>query len=235
MIVLKYFLVKKIIFIWIQMFLLLTAFSQTSEKGGTENGVNASVTGNETGITYYPYDLVLLHADALKMYARSNGFNTEYAFIINMGMRSGLKRFFIVNLRYMCVENSGLVTHGRGDEKIYTGTRQYSNREGSNCTSLGKYKVGKAYQGFFGLAFALDGLEPSNNRAKDRKIVLHSMHCIPETPGENPICLSEGCPAVSDAFLPEIKKIIDHADRPVLLYIYDSTNPGIPVAKADKN
>jgi len=189
----------------------------------------------ENGIVYYPFERVLLHADALKMYAMTKGYDTGYAFIINMGMKSSTKRFFIVNLRSMCVEKSGLVAHGKGDEKVYSGNRQYSNREGSNCTSLGKYKIGKSYNGFFGLAYKLDGLEWSNSKAKERNIVLHSMHCIPETPGDFPICLSEGCPAVSDSFLPEIKRIIDLADRPVLLYIYDSTNPGIPVAKADKN
>ncbi len=203
----------------------LTGFSQLYEKGGNANNVNTVGVVNESGIAFYPYERVMLHAGALKMYAKSNGFNTRYAFIINMGMRSNTKRFFIVNLRSMCVEKTGLVTHGKGDEKEYTGVRQYSNREGSNCTSLGKYAIGKSYQGFFGMAYVLQGLEPSNSRAKDRKIVLHAMHCVPENPGEYPICLSEGCPAVADAFLPEITKVLDATNKPVLLYIYDSTKP----------
>ena len=214
------------------MALVLTAFTQSPEKGGRENSVISGKVKSESGISYYPYERVLLRADALKMYAKSNGYNTKYAFIINMGMKSNTKRFFIINLASMCVEKTGLVAHGKGDEKVYSGNRQYSNKEGSNCTSLGKYAVGKSYHGFFGLTFLLDGLEPSNSRAKDRKIVLHSMHCIPETPGDKPICLSEGCPAVSDSFLPEIERIISNTKKPVLLYIYDSTNPGISVAKA---
>ena len=216
------------------LFLLIpvaACFSQSVEKGGVENNRNTVGVMNESGISYYPYDRLLLHAGALKMYARSNGYDTKFAFIINMGMRSNTKRFFIVNLKKMCVEKAGLVTHGKGDEKEYSGKRQYSNLEGSNCTSLGKYLVGKSYQGFFGEAFLLEGLESSNSRAKDRKIVLHSMHCVPENGGENSICLSEGCPAVADAFLPEIKKILDQADRQVLLYIYDSTSPQPAKAK----
>jgi len=216
---------KKFFSTSVLLIIAFTGFSQSIEKGGPENSLNTVGVMNESGVGYYPYERVLLHADALKMYAKSNGFDTRYAFIINMGMRSNTKRFFIVNLRSMCVESSGLVTHGKGDEKEYTGNRQYSNREGSNCTSLGKYAVGKSYLGFFGEAFLLEGLEPSNSRAKDRKIVLHAMHCVPENPGEFPICLSEGCPAVADAFLPEIKKILEGSNRQVLLYIYDSTNP----------
>jgi L,D-transpeptidase catalytic domain len=217
---------KLILFSWILVITYSAAFSQPREKGGSNNLSNAVAPMHESGISYYPYERVLLRADALKMYAKSNGYNTKYAFIINMGMRSNVKRFFIVNLKSMCIERSGLVAHGKGDEKKYSAQRQYSNKEGSNCTSLGKYKIGKSYNGFFGLAYKLEGLEKTNSSAKDRNIVLHAMHCIPETPTENPLCVSEGCPAVADGFLPEIKKIIDHTNRPVLLLIYDSTVPG---------
>lgn len=208
--------------------LMSVSFAQT-EKGGKENGSGAIGIVKESGVSYYPYERVLFRADALKMYARSNGFDTVYAFIINMGMRSNTQRFFIVNLKSMCVEKAGLVTHGQGDEKDYSGERQYSNKEGSKCTSLGKYAVGKSYQGFFGMAFKMEGLETSNSHAKGRKIVLHAMHCVPDHNVDFPICLSEGCPAVADAFLPEIKKIIDNAHRSVLLFIYDSNV--LPVAK----
>ncbi len=216
---------KQILFAWVLVISFHSAFSQPREKGGNSNEKNVFSPVKEYGIAYYPFERVLLHADALKMYAMSNGYDTAYAFIINMGMKSSARRFFIVNLRSMCVEKSGLVAHGKGDEKVYSGNRQYSNRQGSNCTSLGKYKIGKSYTGFFGLAFKLHGLESSNSKANERNIVLHSMHCIPETPGDKPICLSEGCPAVSDSFLPEIERIISNAKQPVLLYIYDSTVP----------
>ena len=219
---------KQLICLWILVISIFPVFSQPREKGGNTNARNLVAPMTEKGISYYPFERVIRHADALKLYAKSNGYDTEYAFIINMGMRSNTKRFFIVNLESMCVEKSGLVAHGKGDEKSYTGNRQYSNDAGSNCTSLGKYRIGKSYNGFFGLAYKMYGLDKSNNKARDRNIVLHSMHCIPEFPGDRPICVSEGCPAVADSFLPEIKKIIDHAKRPVLLWIYDSTVPGFP-------
>jgi hypothetical protein len=229
------FRVQHIFFISLLLFSSLSVFSQSYEKGGTINSKDNLALIAESGISYYPYERVLLRADALKMYAKSNGYDRKYAFIINMGMRSNTKRFFIVNLRSMCIENTGLVAHGKGDELIYTGNRQYSNEEGSNCTSLGKYKIGKSYQGFFGLAFRMEGLEASNSNAIDRKIVLHAMHCIPELPDEErPICLSEGCPAVSDQFLLEIKQIIDQSAKPILLMIYDSTIPAAPLSVAKK-
>jgi hypothetical protein len=80
----------------------------------------------------------------------------------------------------------------------------------------------------------MEGLESSNSNAVDRKIVLHAMHCIPDIPGDRPICLSEGCPAVSDQFLLIIKQIIDESKKPILLMIYDSTIPATPLIVAKK-
>ena len=114
--------VQHIFFSFFLLFSHLPVFSQPFEKGGTINRKDNLAPITESGICYYPFERVLLQADALKMYAKSNGFDTRYAFIVNMGMRSNTKRFFIVNLRSMCVENAGLVTHGKGDEKEYTGT-----------------------------------------------------------------------------------------------------------------
>ncbi len=205
---------------------MLSATAQY-EKGGNDNNKTVGTSVPESGLTFYPYERVLLRAEALKMYAKSNGYNTRYAFIINMGMKSNTKRFFIVNLAAMCIESTGLVAHGKGDEARYSGIRQYSNKEGSNCTSLGKYTVGKSYNGFFGLAYQLEGLEKTNNNSISRKIVLHSMHCIPEIPDDKPICVSEGCPAVADQYLAEVVRIVDRAKKPVLLLIYDSTVPPV--------
>jgi hypothetical protein len=226
----------QILFTSLLLVFAVAGIAQPYEKGGKINGKVNLTPLTETGLSYYPYERVLLRADALKMYAKSNGYDRKYAFIINMGMLSNTKRFFIVNLKSMCVESSGLVAHGKGDGLKFTGGRQYSNEEGSNCTSLGKYKIGNSYLGFFGLAFKLDGLEASNDNAMDRKIVLHSMHCIPESPGDKPICVSEGCPAVSDQFLLQIKEIIEQSKKPILLLIYDSTIPGssIPFSATKK-
>jgi len=225
-----------ILFISLFLAYSLAGIAQPYEKGGKINGKITLTPIKESGLSYYPYERVLLRAGALKMYAKSNGYDRKYAFIINMGMRSNTKRFFIVNLKSMCVESSGLVAHGKGDGLKFNGGRQYSNDEGSNCTSLGKYKIGSSYQGFFGLAFKLDGLEASNSNAMDRNIVLHSMHCIPESPGDKPICVSEGCPAVSDQFLLQIQDIIEQSKKPILLLIYDSTVPGssIPFSTTSK-
>jgi hypothetical protein len=52
--------------------------------------------------------------------------------------------------------------------------------------------------------------------------VLHSYSGVPD--GEvdpAPICQSDGCPMVSQAFLQKLGNIIDHSSKPILLYIFD--------------
>ena len=151
---------------------------------------------------------------AAKKFAIANKFNTQFCFLIDMSVSSGRKRFFIYDLQKNSILASGLVTNGRRG--------MYSNEIGSNCTSQGKYKVGKPYKGTFGLAYKLYGLESTNSNAYARFVVLHSMICVPEFEiGALPICESNGCPTVSPGFLKTLAKYIDASSKPVLLWIYE--------------
>lgn len=156
----------------------------------------------------------------LKSFADAHHFNTTRCFLIDMKITSGQKRFFVFNLLKDSIENSGLVTHGTGSDK---GTAElfFSNTPNSNCTSVGKYKIGKPYMGKFGLAYKLYGLDETNSNAFERFVVLHAHSCVPnEAVAPLSICESWGCPTIAPAFLAELKAIIDQSSRPVLLWIY---------------
>lgn len=175
----------------------------------------------DIGITHYSASQLILYAQVLKQYAKKNGFDTSYAFLANMGMLSNRKRFFVVNLATMEIEQAGLVAHGRGQgPSIYD--KQYSNQSGSRCTSLGRYKISGKYRGGYGESYRMAGLDSSNKNAYSRNIVLHSMTCIPDLDGIMPACVSDGCPAVSTNFLTSLRKIIDTRKKPVLLWVFDS-------------
>ncbi len=175
----------------------------------------------EVGLNYFETGQLRLYAYMLKKYAVAHHFDTAYAFIANMGMLSNRKRFFVINLKTMEVEQSGLVSHGRGPGmSIYD--RNYSNDPDSKCTSLGRYKVSASYRGTFGLSYRIMGLDSTNSNAQKRRIVLHSMHCIPDLESIMPACVSEGCPAVSEHFFSSIRKLIDTRRKPMLLWIIDS-------------
>jgi hypothetical protein len=179
-------------------------------------------TEPEAGLDAYSSDLMEARIQDLADFANENDYSTEYAFMINLGLKSGKKRFFLVDLRTGTIVNSGLVAHGRGKEK-FTLNKHYSNVSGSSCSSLGLYKVGSVYNGGFGKSFRLIGLQKTNSNALSRAIVLHAMNCIPNEEIDYPICQSEGCPSLSPDFLESISPVIKKSMKPMLLWIFDPT------------
>lgn len=164
---------------------------------------------------------VLRAADSLKSYTVANKYNSRVGFLLDMSVASGKNRLFVTDLEKDSIISAGLVTHGRCNQNWLSG-RKYSNVVGSGCTSLGRYRIGNAYQGRFGLAYKLHGLDTTNNNAFKRYVVLHAHECVPDNETHPlPLCQSDGCPTVSPAFLQELKAIIDTASQPVILWIYE--------------
>ena len=175
-----------------------------------------AITGNNRLL-----ETLKMEAKRMIPFAKANQYNTDLCFLINMHIASGSNRFFVYDLRKDSVLDAGLVTHGRCNKNWLTG-RRYGNEPGCGCTSLGKYRIGASYQGRFGLAYKLHGLDSTNSNAYKRFVVLHSHDCVPE--GEvypYPICQSDGCPTVSPAFLKKLSTIIDASPKPILLCIAD--------------
>lgn len=96
-----------------------------------------------------------------------------------------------------------LVTHGRGSDPGHTGLLQrFSNEPGSLASSDGGYLVGDVYYGKYGRSLRLKGLDPTNDNAEARAIVVHTAWYA--EPGvvaqQGRLGRSEGCfafPAVS--------------------------------------
>ena len=140
-------------------------------------------------------------ARLLLAYARQHGYNTHTCFLVDMSIEPGKKRFFVYDLQKDSVIDSGLVSHGACNSKGLV-VRQYGNSMGCGCTSQGKYKIGTAYKGKYGLAYKLHGLDATNNNAFKRLIVMHAHYCVPnEEVSPEPICQSDGCPMVSETLL----------------------------------
>lgn len=156
-------------------------------------------------------------------FTKDKGYNTRIAFLLDMNIPSGSPRFFVYDLQADSIRMSGLVTHGSCNE-WWLSKIKYSNVVGSGCTSLGKYKIGQSYQGRFGLAWKLHGLDARNSNAFKRYVVLHGHECVPETASDEDICQSLGCPTIAPSFLQSIKPVINHSNKPVLLWIYDSSH-----------
>lgn len=156
---------------------------------------------------------------ALKKYAIKHNFDTTYAFVIDMSMPSGYKRFFVYHFLADTVINSGMVAHGSCNT-TYLEKAKFNNTNGCGCSAYGMYKIDYSYFGNYGKAYKLRGLENSNNNAFDRNIVLHSYSCVPNNETyPSPICNSLGCPMVSVDYFNVLDIYIKNAQNPILLSI----------------
>jgi hypothetical protein len=100
-----------------------------------------------------------------------------------------------------------LVAHGCGSDPEHTGWLQsFSNRPDSEATSQGHYLTGDYYVGEHGHSMRLQGLDPTNSNAAERRIVVHSAWYVgTEVLRERgKLGRSEGCFAVSRNDLPRV-------------------------------
>lgn len=163
---------------------------------------------------------LLEKATSLQAFAKNKSYNSNLCFLVDMSIESGKNRFFVYDLKKDSIILSNLVAHGSCDDG-FSSEASFSNKVNSGCSSLGRFKVGNAYNGNFGLAYKLHGLDSSNNNAFKRFVVLHSYECVPEQETYPvPICNSRGCPMVSPGFMEKLKPIINASKKPILLWIF---------------
>lgn len=115
-------------------------------------------------------------------------------------------RFFILDMVGGTV-TSFLVAHGRGSDPEHDGwLKTFSNAHGSLATSRGAYLTRTWYRGKYGTSMRLWGLDPDNNLAEDRAIVLHgAWYANPDMLGHwGKLGRSEGCFAVPETALLEV-------------------------------
>lgn len=101
--------------------------------------------------------------------------DANYLCIVNFGKHSGEERFFIYDVKKKKCEYSGLVQHGNGKGNT-AGKPKFSNVIGSNCSSLGLYKITSkdnmhSWPG--APCFRMVGLDSTNSNAIARGILIH--------------------------------------------------------------
>ena len=156
----------------------------------------------------------------LRSYAEQNNLHPRYFILVDMRVPSHQARLFLMDAQTNKPVLESLVSHGAGSERGGD-SLVFSNQLGSYATSLGKYRIGESYQGRFGYSYRLNGLDSTNNRARERSIVMHGYECIPDQLRvEEPLCMSLGCPAVAPAVLARLRPYLDAPTKPILLDIY---------------
>jgi hypothetical protein len=143
--------------------------------------------------------------DALEQH-RSSISERDFIGVADFSVPSRTPRFHLVNLADGSVR-SHLVAHGRGSDPSHTGwLERFSNEPHSNATSAGAYRTGSLYVGAHGRSMRLEGLDPTNNNALSRAIVVHGAWYANERVigYTGMLGRSQGCFAVADSSLPEI-------------------------------
>jgi hypothetical protein len=115
-------------------------------------------------------------------------------------------RFHVVDLEGGKA-TSYLVAHGRGSDPEHSGwLRNFSNDMGSLATSEGAYLTADPYQGQHGQSMRLIGLDPLNNNAEARAIVIHGADYVSENflADWGKLGRSEGCFALAQHMVPTV-------------------------------
>lgn len=157
-------------------------------------------------------------------FAKKNQLDTTICIMVDMSLPSGKNRLFVYDFKQKKTIISSLCAHGIGGGS--TAIKPFfSNKVGSNCTSLGKYKVkNRAYSNWgINIHYKMYGLEETNNNAFKRIIVLHSYTPVPnyEIHPQTLFGISAGCPVISDDKMLQIDKLLMKKKKAVLLWIYN--------------
>ena len=131
---------------------------------------------------------------------RADILHADLIAIADFGVASSAPRFHLVNL-VSGYTTSMLVAHGKGSDPSHTGwLHSFSNAPGSNASSQGSFLTDQSYVGKHGQSRRLLGLDPENNLALERAIVIHAASYVSNdmVKSYSKIGRSQGCFAVSE-------------------------------------
>lgn len=137
--------------------------------------------------------------------------------IADYSLHSAKKRFYLVDLLNGRT-TALLVAHGKGSDPRHTGwLQQFSNIPGSEASSGGAYLTTRAYVGKHGRSRRLAGLEPRNDNAEARAIVVHGAWYAEAdmVAKHGKLGRSQGCFAFSES---DLKLVMDRLGSGRLLY-----------------
>lgn len=161
-------------------------------------------------------------------FCQTNNMNQDFCILIDMGIHSGKKRFFVWDFNENKITHRFLVGHGCGNNSWSSDETKdnpsFSNTEDSHLSSLGKYKIGERGYSNWGVhtKYLMHGLESTNSNALKRIIVFHSWEAVSDEeiyPKGTPE--GWGCPTISNASFKTVDDLLKNASKPVLMWIYN--------------
>ncbi len=203
---------------------LIPAYSQTFERNLNRINFEDSIYSlyqavglKEMNLDYEPFRYAMIGFYSLKQDGLLN--TKDLISIIDFTQTSTEKRFYTIDLAKKKVLFNTLVSHGRttGGNK----SSVFSNKSGSNASSLGFYLTAETYVGSKGYSMRLDGLDKGyNDQMRKRAVVMHNAKYVSDDwiKKYGRLGRSQGCPALPVEIS---KKVIDVIkDRTVIFAYY---------------
>jgi hypothetical protein len=138
--------------------------------------------------------------------------------LVDFGAHSREPRFHLIDVAGGRIERTWLVAHGSGSDPAATGMlRRFSNQPGSNASSRGAFLTADTYFGKYGRSQRVVGLDPDNDLAFERAIVIHGAPYVDPSLIEQQgrIGRSQGCFAVE---LGEIDEVMARLGEGRMIY-----------------
>ena len=155
----------------------------------------------------------------LRAWCNCRGYNSRIAIFVDLSLHSGRNRFVVWDF----VQERPIlicpVSHGSGKQKshVRSAYANISNSDGSHLSSVGRALIAERYEGRYGIAYRLDGLEDSNSNLRSRCVVLHGWEHTTSFPIW-PLATtgSFGCPVLSRKMMAKVDEILKNEERVII-------------------
>ncbi|WP_298200281.1 murein L,D-transpeptidase catalytic domain family protein [Novosphingobium sp.] len=135
----------------------------------------------------------------------------DIAGLVDFSAPSRAARFYLLDMEEGQVISTHLVAHGKGSDPANSGwVERFSNRPGSFASCDGSFMTSQTYVGEHGRSRRLIGLEPQNDMAEPRAIVIHGAAYVDPNMAvsQGRVGRSQGCFAVSRREIDDVLELL---------------------------
>lgn len=158
-------------------------------------------------------------AEELLHFCKERDYNCHVALFVDLSRHSGRRRFVVWDFERRSPLLVAPVSHGSGSPQshVRSAYARLSNEDGSHLSSVGRALVAERYEGRYGVAYRLDGLDDSNSNLRPRCVVLHGWEHTTSYPIYPRATVgSWGCPVLSRPMMRRVDEILRRESRVVM-------------------
>ena len=171
------------------------------------------------------YKTIEERGESALAFAKRHKMNENYALFVDYGIPSGTPRLFVWDFQKKEIVASTYVMHGPGGGSTAE-CPKFSNKPGSECSSLGRFLVTKQHGIRLKRSFRLKGMDCDNKLALSRGLMIHSSYWVDKWCWKEYIPLHrascKGCVTVSTSGMNYLWSLVNNEKKPLLLWSFVS-------------